>query len=743
MIIQQVTAENILKYRSLTLKNLPQQGLIAISGANESGKTAIGETICLALFGRTFALPKSELKKAIRWGATQAKVTLGFTVAQTPYQIIRHFDAEGRQSAQLYQGETLISQDADIIEHQLYPLIGFNYTELIDSFYLAQREITLPHPQGNTVKQIIGAHQLEQVIAEIQQEIGHYQQQKETAKQHIANTNIELMELNLDESLLGRLQQQQQQQQAALQIQQQQATQLQTLLMQLQEQNKQVKQANERLLQNTLATTTYIQWQQAFTAQRQATTSLSETLQKIQTLIPINTNLLQEIHIFNQEYTRRILLFNKVIEGATQYQTELLNKLDRQQPHNLLTQKQQLQQKQALARTQKGRYQALLIILGICLVSLLISAGLLQWGPIDGPWQGLKLYLDHWGTAIGIPVPAASWLWGGSLILVLLHFIIGNWTLDNKACLLDLEAQVQENATAIMAAEQEKMVCRDLDTKPLATIINQLTETTTDTLIKLAKFFNTSGGAVFVNPAALADFQTQIQTVSKQEEEQAALLLQFIQQTLENWAQRQQTQQQQLAELAENITNEHLRQQTATRLKAALTQANQHIQAGEQAIRVRELALTLLAGTGKAIANRFNQDLRAFVSSITPKFTENRYEYLQLDEQLNVKLFSPQKNDFLNFEEVSSGTQRQVALAVRIALAEALITANIRTPQFMILDEPFAFFDAARIQNALRILPHLSTCLQQIWVVAQEFAADAPITLAIHCDRSQQELHIG
>ena len=63
MIIRSVHATNVLKYAELALDNLPATGLIAISGPNESGKSTIGETVCFALFGRTFSVPEDRLEK--------------------------------------------------------------------------------------------------------------------------------------------------------------------------------------------------------------------------------------------------------------------------------------------------------------------------------------------------------------------------------------------------------------------------------------------------------------------------------------------------------------------------------------------------------------------------------------------------------------------------------------------------------------------------------------------------------
>ena len=74
MIINSVSAKNILKYRNLDLQDLPDQGIIAISGQNESGKSSIGEAVCFALFGRTFSLRQEDVGKILLWGENHCSV---------------------------------------------------------------------------------------------------------------------------------------------------------------------------------------------------------------------------------------------------------------------------------------------------------------------------------------------------------------------------------------------------------------------------------------------------------------------------------------------------------------------------------------------------------------------------------------------------------------------------------------------------------------------------------------------
>ena len=53
MIITSMIAENFRKYAHLQLDNLPDRGLIALTGGNESGKSSIGDAIQFGLFGHT------------------------------------------------------------------------------------------------------------------------------------------------------------------------------------------------------------------------------------------------------------------------------------------------------------------------------------------------------------------------------------------------------------------------------------------------------------------------------------------------------------------------------------------------------------------------------------------------------------------------------------------------------------------------------------------------------------------
>lgn len=94
----------------------------------------------------------------------------------------------------------------------------------------------------------------------------------------------------------------------------------------------------------------------------------------------------------------------------------------------------------------------------------------------------------------------------------------------------------------------------------------------------------------------------------------------------------------------------------------------------------------------------------------------------------------------MDLEEISSGTQRQIMLAVRLALSQALIKRTEGGRQFVFLDEPFAFFDQERTRNTLRMLPKLDESISQIWIVAQDFPEGEAFGLSLACDKQKSEL---
>ena len=207
MIITSIKATNVLKYTSLDLPELPEQGVIAISGLNESGKSTIGETICFALFGRTFSIAEGELDKIIHWGMPECSVTLGFRVADIDYVLWRLLDTEGNHSARLslaQDPEQAVARGANAVANALFTILGYEFEEFIESFYLAQREISTPHPHSQAIKVMAGIAPLEDFSAEFKADIKSQGDELEQIQVDIESVRQDIGALNIQEGKPGR-----------------------------------------------------------------------------------------------------------------------------------------------------------------------------------------------------------------------------------------------------------------------------------------------------------------------------------------------------------------------------------------------------------------------------------------------------------------------------------------------------------------------------------------------------------
>jgi exonuclease SbcC len=94
----------------------------------------------------------------------------------------------------------------------------------------------------------------------------------------------------------------------------------------------------------------------------------------------------------------------------------------------------------------------------------------------------------------------------------------------------------------------------------------------------------------------------------------------------------------------------------------------------------------------------------------------------------------------MDLDEISSGTQRQIMLALRLALSQELVNSAVLGSQFVFLDEPFAFFDDERTRTSLKVLPQISDEISQVWIVSQEFPPDASFDRHVRCARDLDRL---
>jgi DNA repair exonuclease SbcCD ATPase subunit len=96
------------------------------------------------------------------------------------------------------------------------------------------------------------------------------------------------------------------------------------------------------------------------------------------------------------------------------------------------------------------------------------------------------------------------------------------------------------------------------------------------------------------------------------------------------------------------------------------------------------------------------------------RVTSGRYRRVQVDdEDLGIKVFAPERGDWVDVSALSQGTLDIVYLAARIGLVR-LVTGDRRPP--LVLDDPFVTLDDARAQRALELLKEISSDFQVIYL---------------------------
>ena len=622
MIISDISATNVLKYAELELDNLPETGVIAIGGPNESGKSTIGEIICFALFGRTYSLDFDELDKLIRWGENRCSVTLRFVLdSGERFEVARFLDRDGNHGARLNPvgaEEQPLARGPEAVEIRLYELLGFGYDEFIESFYLAQREITTPHPHSYAVKAMAGLTSLEHVAEGYEEEVEIELASIDSVQVEVETAQDELQELDIQTDRLPSLE----------------------------EERLRMVDAEASL-------------KSGIEALESASTDYQDSVPKLQSARSARGR---------AKLMRGLAFLLALAFGGAWY---LLTRMPEHE----------------LART----------------VDRLLSENL----PL---WQG-----------------QSEWLLYGAGAFALLFLLL--WA---RAAALGGRIRGLQDASRVLSEKlSPAQPAPPVPGEPMEDAIAGGTEMALDTVAEEGDApVSQERRPGYDEMLALSHRVAESQADPLEVRELVGRELAWRREALKLLGEG-------LVRQDQSIRHEQDRLRRAGNLEQVVAGLESRIAEHQGRIRKRELALELIKGASIHLSRRFNRDLRDLVSRTLPMFTENRYEHLQIDDDLTVRVFSSEKRDFLDLEEISSGTQRQIMLAVRLALSQELINSGSLGRQFIFLDEPFAFFDQARTASSLSVLPKLSDEITQVWIVAQEFPAGSAFDLTVQCDRSE------
>lgn len=630
MIITAVNAQNVLKYAELQLQNLPEKGIIAVSGHNESGKSAIGETVCFALFGRTFSLNPDELVKIIRWGEDNCSVTLTFKVEEQEYSLYRYLDKNDNQSARLSvvgHEDAPLARSPQAVAVTIATILGYEFEEFIESFYLAQREIISPHPHSFAVKAMAGVGTLERVSMGYEHEVVQQREMLEEVQAENQSLQEELEELAFEEEYLAILED---------------------------ENNK-----------------------------------LEADLEYTRGLV-VDLNTSSDTYLANEGKIRKAA--GK--RGRSRFWSlfSLLLALVAGGAWALLTQKSELPQAIKL---------------------------------LDMLKQNIPDWQDSYIHYIGIA--------GAVFVVLFLFFWIRSALHKSRVQALHVKSSELAAVMAKVQSVTEYEVVPEIP-EPMQDEDEVPAETSEDQ--------DQQPVANFATPAMRYDVRKYVILLPKVESVMAtgsdvARYTEIEQQWL---AEQIILRQENLILMREEVDEELARVRQVEHLHEVESSLQSKSEELSTKLGLREKAIELLAGARTHFSNKFNRDIGGLMSSTLPVFTQGRYEHLQVEPDLGVRVFSSDKRDFLDLEEISSGTQRQIMLALRLALSQKLMGRTVKGKQFAFLDEPFAFFDEERTKHALLALHELSDALSQIWIVSQTFPDGHEFAAEIKCSRDIESL---
>jgi len=636
MIINNIRAQNVLKYAELSI-DLAEQGLIAISGHNESGKSSIGETVCFALFGRTFSIAPAEIQKVVRWGENHCSVTVGFSVEDRHFVLSRFLDRDGNHSAKLAMvddPDEPVARGVQGVADALFETLGFEYEEFVDSFYLAQREITTPHPHSQAVRIMAGVAPLEKVVRSLNEEIVERQELVGEIKAEWDAVDQDVKALGIQEGRMPRLEDERHQ--------------------------------------------TSVQHEQIST-------------------------LIDEINTGVDTFTKNTALVGRA-QGA------------------------------------KGRAAFLRFIVLLLALASAGVWGLLTYGaelPQAGmvrdllaqkvpQWDDSRvLWIGYLAAALGV-LFVLLWIRVRALKRRIVNLREESRRLAvalGEARAIDIEDVVDEHEPG--HAEHEDQLDQDDEEDEEDEIPAEAID------------------QVPVRPER-AEFDA-LRNVLERGDATVRMATEYSERELA-WLGYVAAQfSSQMANLDEEIDDEQTRLQEAFSLTDVLNTLTDKREEVEQRINDRRHGLELLEGAVAHLSNNFNRDVKELVGRMLPLFTDGRYEHLQIDDGLRVRVFSNDKRDFMDLEEVSSGTQRQIMLALRLALSKKLLSRTVKGKQFAFLDEPFAFFDQERTCKALQALADLGDDISQVWIVAQDFPENCEVEFdtVVYCDRASNTLTVG
>ncbi len=171
-------------------------------------------------------------------------------------------------------------------------------------------------------------------------------------------------------------------------------------------------------------------------------------------------------------------------------------------------------------------------------------------------------------------------------------------------------------------------------------------------------------------------------------------------------------------------------------LEEKVDEQKRKVQLLEKDLAVVKYSVKGLEQTSESLRNRVKPQVERYMGLILPVITSGRYKAVQLEEDYTVRVFDPEAGEFRPKEAFSGGTEDQLLLAMRLAFALALIPqAKGRNPEFLFLDEPLGSSDRVRREGILALMhKELAENFKQIFLISHVGDLEAEADTIIEMD---------
>ena len=286
----------------------------------------------------------------------------------------------------------------------------------------------------------------------------------------------------------------------------------------------------------------------------------------------------------------------------------------------------------------------------------------------------------------------------------------------------------------------DAQLLHDLGQAPLSVEVTMLRQVYDEQLAQEVTSFSTGPGAMFLSNEAFATEFATLRAASAECGQRVQTLCARVEQRIGEEEKQLAETEQPLRRVQQDIAVEEMRRDQVAALQRQIHTQQEMVRENQHQVTTRRLAQHLVDRMPARLYGIFTRELQQLVNRLAPLFTDGRYQSLQMDEHLRMQIFSTERSTVMNLTDISGGAYTQLMLAVRLALAQAIIGVAGGNPQFVILDEPFSFVDEYRTRKALEVLPRLSEEIAQVWVIAPRFDADLSFALHLQCSSTSDVL---